>query len=165
MRVRSADKFLQVLQPHVGLNLGARDLRVVENRLDVAEIRVVLQQVRGHGVMDGMRSHRLPVAAPPCGPRLDLPHCADCDPPAVVLAYEQGSDGPDAGLREMPVLFNDRHQPLESVGANNSLVCSRWQRCAPSWIQLAARHRWEGGTTRCFSSSPTMGFERARLLT
>jgi hypothetical protein len=51
MRMHPADNFHQVLQPHVGIDLGARDLRVAGNRMDVAEIRVVPQQVRGHGVM------------------------------------------------------------------------------------------------------------------
>ena len=50
MRMRPANDLLQVLQPHVGVDLSAGDLRVAEDGLDMAKVRMVQQQMRGHGM-------------------------------------------------------------------------------------------------------------------
>ena len=50
----SPDGFLQILQGQMGVNLGAGQGRVAQDSLDVAEIGLVPEHVRGHGVAKGV---------------------------------------------------------------------------------------------------------------
>jgi hypothetical protein len=59
MRVRAPHHFLQVLKGHVRGELGAGDLRVAQDGLDVSSIGVIVKYGSGHGVTEGMGRHRL----------------------------------------------------------------------------------------------------------
>ena len=57
--MRSAHRFLQILQGQVGVELGAGDLGMPQDGLDVPQVRLVAQQVGGHGVAETVRQHNI----------------------------------------------------------------------------------------------------------
>jgi hypothetical protein len=74
MRVRSAYHLLQVLQGQVGVELGAGDLGMPQDGLDVPQVRLVAEQMRGHGVAETVRADAFPHTAG-LGCLLSLIHC------------------------------------------------------------------------------------------
>jgi hypothetical protein len=67
------DLFL-VLDLHVRVDLRAQQARVPEDRLDVAEVRLVTQHVSCHGMAEGVRAEPSSNSASHCRPLHDIPH-------------------------------------------------------------------------------------------
>ena len=50
--MRPSYRLLQILQGQVGVELGAGDLRMLQDGLDVSKVRLVAQEVGCHGVVE-----------------------------------------------------------------------------------------------------------------
>ncbi len=59
--MRSAHRFFQILQRQVGVELGAGDLCMSQDGLDVSKVHMVAQEVGGHGVANMWSSTYSPI--------------------------------------------------------------------------------------------------------
>jgi len=55
---------LQILQRNVGINLSAADLRMAQDRMNLAKVRMITEHRGGHRVAEGVRRHDLQYPAP-----------------------------------------------------------------------------------------------------
>ena len=66
------DKRLQAGVEHMGVDLRRRNVGMAEQLLDHAQVRAVLQQVRGEGMAQDVRRERLRVQPGTHGQRLEV---------------------------------------------------------------------------------------------
>jgi len=73
----------------VGAELGTGDARVAQDRLDVAQVRMVTEHLGGHRVTKGMGRYRLGHVAPLRRSPHDLPDCPNGNAAATVKAHKE----------------------------------------------------------------------------